>query len=918
MPFFNLTSISQAVQKTLTDRGTYKNLNHVAGKATWVRMASNAIIKNGEEVNDEARKKYIFTSGIISNNPINGIPVRTTFDEIYNVDSTAPAGLDNFSYRSIPGIENFTVSNKGEFGALRTADVHFIVPNYQDFNVIEKLYMTAGITVSLEWGWSHEFDITHLLDLDFTQILDEQKKMFQNMINSGGTYDGLIGKVSKFNWTLNENGFFDCNISIVSTGEFLLGMPLSINSMNAKHKFKIESGKGEAADKEEPRTNVEYLILDTKDTLSSKKTIKVTASNDSELFKMAPHQFDNETIIAAVKIDGFKSRESGKTAMDAFISSLSFSRFGGASDSGYFVTWGYIEDQLINAGVLTRAIDGGILPAGEPTFIFRSVINESSILISSTPYLQSSDPRICVLPTTFSKTKYPKFTSITHWSADGGHSGRLRYILVNLDLVFSAYSSSNTINDFVLFMLNRISAACGNIWNFKIAAAEKNPAQLIVYDANFTPISPKEEAIPYVFNAFNESSIVRSLEFDVTLPSELGAIAIYGTNKHEDEQELGAEPSAMFRLIAGQAVDRLSYPQGPPTLQKTADLVGDKNTNTDTKKPTFSEVRKEYDKMMNDAYNKATDDTTSAALKVLTTLLAWPKNNKTSDSTNVGTGRAKLPIAHPYKLKLTVDGISGIRNGSVFTLSDNVLPQRYLQAGIGVQFITIGVEHTVAQSDWTTTIEGVANITVKDSNNIGNYKLTANTADAIHGNITKSQETALVPEFKAGPSKGQIDPNTPASATVTDQFIQALKRWEGVTYKSYPDANGRSIGVGHFIQPHEAHLNTAIIDDSQVHVLLKSDLIKSESAVKKTIKVPMKQQEYEAMVALTFNIGTEAFRTSTVAARFNLKESYERIEQAFLMWRKSFNTATQRKEDNPDLVARRQKELYLFKYGTYI
>ena len=63
------------------------------------------------------------------------------------------------------------------------------------------------------------------------------------------------------------------------------------------------------------------------------------------------------------------------------------------------------------------------------------------------------------------------------------------------------------------------------------------------------------------------------------------------------------------------------------------------------------------------------------------------------------------------------------------------------------------------------------------------------------------------------------------------------------------------------------------------------DSAKFEGAIKRCVKVPLHQYEYDAAVQLAYNIGESAFCRSTVVKRFNAGD-YEGACDAFLMWDK--------------------------------
>lgn len=79
------------------------------------------------------------------------------------------------------------------------------------------------------------------------------------------------------------------------------------------------------------------------------------------------------------------------------------------------------------------------------------------------------------------------------------------------------------------------------------------------------------------------------------------------------------------------------------------------------------------------------------------------------------------------------------------------------------------------------------------------------------------------------------------------------------------------------------------------------DVSKDEGAVKRCVKVPLSQNEYDAAIQLSYNIGQTAFCKSTVVKRWNAGD-YAGGCEAFLMWNRAGGKVVQ------GLVNRRQKE----------
>jgi lysozyme len=129
----------------------------------------------------------------------------------------------------------------------------------------------------------------------------------------------------------------------------------------------------------------------------------------------------------------------------------------------------------------------------------------------------------------------------------------------------------------------------------------------------------------------------------------------------------------------------------------------------------------------------------------------------------------------------------------------------------------------------------------------------------------------------------QIEENIMAIAKSTLSFIT---KEEGLRNKAYKDSKGLlTIGVGHLIKADEKHLLTATLTDEQVEELLQSDLRWCQDAVDNHVKVPLTQNQYDALYSLCFNIGETNFRKSTVLRKVN-ENDLKGAADAILMWNK--------------------------------
>lgn len=86
---------------------------------------------------------------------------------------------------------------------------------------------------------------------------------------------------------------------------------------------------------------------------------------------------------------------------------------------------------------------------------------------------------------------------------------------------------------------------------------------------------------------------------------------------------------------------------------------------------------------------------------------------------------------------------------------------------------------------------------------------------------------------------------------------------------------------------------------------MKNDLMIHCNNVEKLVIVPLNQNQFDALVSFEYNIGYNAFKTSTLLKLLNQKKYKEAAEQ-FLVWNKGGGKIL------AGLVRRREKEKALF------
>ena len=114
-----------------------------------------------------------------------------------------------------------------------------------------------------------------------------------------------------------------------------------------------------------------------------------------------------------------------------------------------------------------------------------------------------------------------------------------------------------------------------------------------------------------------------------------------------------------------------------------------------------------------------------------------------------------------------------------------------------------------------------------------------------------------------------------------------------------------SIGLGHQIQPNESYLMESTLNDQEVLEIFRKDIEKIRLSMNKVIKVPVDKNQQLALLSLRYNIGENAFNSSTLLKLLN-SGNYDGASARFAEWRLSEGMI------NKGLVARRERERQLF------
>lgn len=328
----------------------------------WVRAISSALLEGSGDLRQEC---VLFTGN------------QTSFENSY----------DSNYFRPKFGITSMEMDFKGTMGSTRTITLAFQCWTREDLEKLEKVYMIPGMSIIVEWGWSVTSDGSRVSPVgDFLQtpspdpyyLSNIMEKVIANRKAYSGNYDGFVGLVTNFNYSLNADLGFDCSIEIIGPGEMFLEESAINNS--AKCKDNKEKGKS--------KNNLEYqfhqLHLDGKedayiDKINAEDKTKALVRQIWEL-KTSQYDKDQMTTFSSFK-EGIKN----------FFNST-------REQPEIYVSWAKFVS-LFN-GLLGKI---KVTNASDPKAAFSPGAKGSNpklalnyIPVSILPKFMSADPRICI------------------------------------------------------------------------------------------------------------------------------------------------------------------------------------------------------------------------------------------------------------------------------------------------------------------------------------------------------------------------------------------------------------------------------------------------------------------------------------------------------------------------------------------
>ena len=296
------------------------------------------------------------------------------------------------------------------------------------------------------------------------------------------------------------------------------------------------------------------------------------------------------------------------------------------------------------------------------------------------------------------------------------HEGYLRNLLINLEAVTASFKDAGTLEDGIKSLLGKINEASSDYWKLVLQCDEDDGGtSLKVIDANWVEKSMKDlmanksqdqaldvNDVTFKFPIYSNNSISSGVTMSSKLPDSMKNAIFIGGSRYDNEHQSGAAAGGkpVTEKLTEDVIDRF-YHFGEYEVKVE-----------DTEQKAEAETRKGLkEKQELEQLEEANADIASAGMSTVLDSNAKDRirrlllMNDITDQDTATYNQMSNNRLLPVDLSLSLDGISGIYFGNVFTVSK--LPEGLADR---LLFQVKSVKHTVNNDTWTTDIEALCRI----------------------------------------------------------------------------------------------------------------------------------------------------------------------------------------------------------------
>jgi GH24 family phage-related lysozyme (muramidase) len=253
-----LLQIKTRSERNSSDYRDTQDLIYMANKTAFVRVVSSVDLEPSEiqrlksdysdlipdSEKDSLAKHFVLFGGTSKYEKIQnkaGYSLRSGIgnDRAYGI--LGDQEIKKYGYRPMPGITSVTIDTAGRMGSVRYCTVNFKVWDKAQLDIIDLLYFRLGYSMFVEWGqtvyykaldnqfsnnaskklyWGEEHCIDPFKKSEGKNWSKEELNIaiLREIERSEGNYDAMLGLCTNFNFSLNQEGGYDCSIKIIGLG----------------------------------------------------------------------------------------------------------------------------------------------------------------------------------------------------------------------------------------------------------------------------------------------------------------------------------------------------------------------------------------------------------------------------------------------------------------------------------------------------------------------------------------------------------------------------------------------------------------------------------------------------------------------------------------------------------------------------
>jgi hypothetical protein len=770
-------------------------LEYLDNRTGWCKLVSSVNVdtpvRGITDTGNELARKYVLFNGT-------------------SPTSTGAGGLSgyglggtNFGINPMPGIISAEIKTEN-MGSLKSATVQIKANNRNQFDIIDILYLRLGYSVLLEWGNSNYFNNDgsyvasnpHSLSNEFingsvgTEYQDIFNTITERRKASCGNYDAIVGKVVNFTWSFEKDGTYTINVMIKSMGDILES--LKTNTLLPEIKANTDTEEEKTEEEEEPTEPTSEEVI---------KSFKNT------------HEIGKKFYALQQKLAPLTAGDGGISTLTSTQNNVvAFKQTYQGVDEGDGV-----DQYYVRLGYFLRFVQKALIPQVDDKQVRLIEIDTDtdSNLIYVLGRQMSNNPSICLfkvdVPNGSETVSFaPGVDDFTYSEINGNKYGRIMnvyfnmtYILNQLDSLKDADTGKVSLYDLINCLCEGFNNATGN-FNQLYPAVDADRNKIVITDQTVCPdikdLLAKQgkstslatfDVYGYYYNNNNNApsaGFIRDLSFQTSVSPNLATMITIGATSNGYIP--GQDSTALSRMNAG-LTDR---------FKKKVDLE-QKSTTPPSKESLFEDYKGSilaYQTFVSQLGGSAptwNQEAIDAFSNAASSFYEYDQAKQTLSKSNGQADGKSSPNGGflPFDLRLTLDGLSGMKIYQKYTIDSAFLPSNYPTS---LNFLLKGITNTIENNEWITTLESFAIPANPNGSEVGQSAVaiaSGNSRDATRGTDPLAQPTSgwpyysnndAVPPNIAPPSKGTPPTNTrnvSIGSTIKKEYIPVLNSIGGKT-----------------------------------------------------------------------------------------------------------------------------------------